>query len=135
MYRAYLLGEQPQRVARLDVVIKGSLREFDFRPVDVGQVLTALGGGSGEGAAQLSALVHGQTDPCDARGYAPSFLVALACFFLSECLLALRGSVNEPKHYRRSFVPSLVFCGLRLCQCNVLVGEEESLLFRQRLDQ
>ena len=62
-----------------------------FAPVDVGQVVTALGGGGDEGTVQLSALVHGQTDPFESRGYAPWLLVGLACLFLSECLLASRG--------------------------------------------
>ena len=91
IYRAYLLGEETRRAARLDVVVNGSLRESDFAPVDVGQVVTALGGGGDEGTVQLSALVHGQTDPFESRGYAPWLLVGLACLFLSECLLASRG--------------------------------------------
>ena len=91
IYRAHSIGEGGGRVASLDVAVNGSLRESDFAPVDVVQVVTALGGGGEDSGIQLSALVHGQTDPFESRGYAPWLLVFLGCLFFSECLLASRG--------------------------------------------
>jgi len=86
-----VLRDQWVAEPRLDVAVNPSLEESDFVPVETGQVSEALGGDA-EGPGIAVSLGTGSSgDPFETRGAASMLLLALAFFFVSECLLASRG--------------------------------------------